>query len=284
MNCPELSEFLSYIASEKGLSPHTIAAYKRDLEGFLSVSNSVKSISQDDITKFLAKRKSKDVSSSSLARNLVAIKVFFRYLKRENVIDQDPTCLMGAPKLWQLIPDVLNLEEVTRLLDAPQPDSRLGARDKAILEVLYATGIRVSELCGLDITDVGEDAIRVLGKGSKERVVPIGQLALGAIDHYLSTYRNDGAKPLFLTQQNKRLDRHNVWRRIKHYGLKVGITKTISPHTLRHSFATHLLENGADLRIIQDMLGHASVATTDRYTHISEERKHQAFNIFHPRP
>jgi integrase/recombinase XerD len=170
------------------------------------------------------------------------------------------------------------------LLAQPDPETALGARDKAILEVLYASGLRVSELCGLNIQDVGEEAVRVKGKGSKERIVPIAPSALQSVDHYLGKFREDEEKALFIGPHGKRIDRTVVWARVKFYAKKAAISKEISPHTLRHSFATHLLENGADLRVIQEMLGHSSISTTDRYTHISRKHLHEAFEKFHPRP
>ncbi|HPE84977.1 MAG: site-specific tyrosine recombinase XerD [Chlamydiia bacterium] len=285
MSSDALSDFISYIASEKGLSPNTVLAYKTDLEAFLLRSKKpLPDCSEEDVVDFLWDKRKSQSSSASVARALVALKVFFRFLKREDYIKRDITHLMATPKIWQLIPEVLTMNEVNALLEAPDQNSKLGARDHAILETLYATGIRVSEICGLNIEDVGHEAIRVLGKGNKERLVPIGKPALKAIDHYLLHYRGDEAKALFLSQKNQRIDRQAIWRRIKFYAKKACIQKPISPHTLRHSFATHLLENGADLRIIQEMLGHASVATTDRYTHISDSRLHSAFDSFHPRP
>lgn len=228
--------------------------------------------------------KERGYASSSLCRTLVAIKVFFRFLKREGIISLDPTLHLDSPKFWQLIPEVLTIEEASRLLAQPYPRTSTGARDKAILETLYASGLRVSELCGLNIQDVGDDAVRVKGKGSKERIVPIAPSALSAIDHYLGKFREDKEGALFIGTKGKRVDRVAVWSRVKFYAKKAGITKKISPHTLRHSFATHLLENGADLRVIQEMLGHASISTTDRYTHISHKHLHDAFEKFHPRP
>ena len=279
-----LHDFISYIASEKGLAPNTVISYKADIRAFLQHTNKpLEQCSEEDIASFLGAKRKAQSSSASVARALVAIKVFFRFLKREDYIKTDITQLLSTPKLWQLIPEVLTLDEVNQLLAAPDRSSKIGARDHAILETLYATGIRVSEICGLNIADVGKDAIRVLGKGSKERLVPIGQPALNAIDHYLLHHREDDNKALFLSSKSQRIDRQAIWRRIKFYAAHAGIGKPISPHTLRHSFATHLLENGADLRIIQEMLGHASVATTDRYTHISKDRLHSAFDTFHPR-
>lgn len=287
-----LDDFLSYISSEKGLSLNTIDAYGRDLRSFLAHIEtqglqSLSAVEEAHIISFLATLQKKMQASSTLCRTLVAIKVFFRFLRREGDLDRDVTFHLDSPKLWQLIPEVLTITEVETLLQGPNPDSSIGARDKAILEVLYATGIRVSELCNLNLQDVDEDHVRVMGKGNKERLVPIAKMAIDAIDHYLIHHRKEEKEknpPLFVTKGGKRIDRMTIWTRVKFYGKKEGIDKNISPHTLRHSFATHLLENGADLRVIQEMLGHADIATTDRYTHLSQKHMHDAFTNFHPRP
>lgn len=287
----ELADFLSFLASEKGLSKNTQEAYGRDLQRLIAhhdAATAWKGITEEDIVHHLSTLKDQGLASSSICRALVAIKVFFRFLKREGYIDKDPLALIETPKLWQLIPEVLTPQEVERLLLAPDINEPTGARDRAILEVLYATGIRVSELCRLDIHDVADEHLRAFGKGSKERLIPIGRKAIAAVDHYLLHHRDaiaaEHAKPLFVTRTGERIDRISVWRMIKKYGENAHITKEISPHTLRHSFATHLLDNGADLRIIQEMLGHANIATTDRYTHISQKRLHEAFAAHHPRP
>jgi len=284
----ELQDFLNFIGSEKGLSVHTIEAYERDLRLFFS-SIKAKKISQverSDIISFMEKMKKKGYASSSLYRSLMALKVFFRFLKREGWIDVDPTFLIESPKLWQLIPEVMTEKEVAALLTQPEEDSEIGARDRAILELLYATGIRVSELCSLNVHDVDDQTVCVKGKGGKERVVPVAKVAIEALDRYLS-YRNEVKKlkdqPLFVTKKGKRIGRTQVWSRIKRYGMSAGIEKVISPHTLRHCFATHLLDHGADLRVIQELLGHADIGTTDRYTHLSNKHLYQAFDAFHPR-
>jgi len=288
-----LADFLSYIASEKGLSTNTVAAYRRDLEMFFELlkgrsKQALEEVSEGDVIAFLAQLKSERYASSSVCRSLVAVKVFFRFLKREKLIATDPTANLDSPKLWQLIPEVLTYEEVDALLKSPDPTDPMGARDRAVFEVIYASGLRVSEVCGLNLFDISENTVRVKGKGGKERIVPIAQAAIDAVDHYLIHFRDAQPEqkeaPLFVTSKGKRIDRTLVWQRIKFYGKKAGIGKPLSPHTLRHSFATHLLENGADLRVIQEMLGHASVATTDRYTHISQHHLSQAFSNFHPRP
>lgn len=288
-----LADFLSYIASEKGLSTNTVAAYRRDLEMFFDLlkgngKKELAEVAESDVIAFLALLKSQQYASSSVCRSLVAVKVFFRFFKREKAIAVDPTANLDSPKLWQLIPEVLTYKEVDALLKCPDPSDPMGARDRAIFEVMYASGLRVSEVCGLNLFDISENTVRVKGKGGKERIIPIAQAAIDAVDHYLIHFRrappDQKDVPLFVSSQGKRIDRTLVWQRIKLYGKKAAIGKPLSPHTLRHSFATHLLENGADLRVIQEMLGHASVATTDRYTHISQQHLTQAFSNFHPRP
>ncbi len=282
-------DFLYFIASEKGLSSHTVAAYRRDIHLFLQFlqSKALQEIAQEDLVNFLLFLKQKNYQDSSIARTLMALRAFFRFLKNEGKIPHNPAFYLEHPKLWQLVPELLTLSEVEALLKSPNKEDPLGARDRAILEVLYACGLRVSELCQLNLFHVDEAFVRVRGKGGKERVVPIGKAAIAAIDHYLSQFRQskeeDRNTPLFITEKGKRIDRTLVWKRIKYYAKQAGILKNISPHTLRHAFATHLLENGADLRIIQEMLGHASIATTDRYTHISQKHLKQAFEAFHPR-
>jgi integrase/recombinase XerD len=238
------------------------------------------------IVNYLALKQKQKYASTSICRALIAIKVLFRFLKREGIVSTNILLLMETPKLWQLIPDVLSLEEMNALLRLPDTQTQQGARDRAILEVLYACGLRVSELCQLKIYDVDDEFVRVLGKGRKERIVPIGKQAIAAIDRYLS-FREDGdnkrQERLFVTRKGKPLDRIKVWKLVKFYAKKASLQKTISPHTFRHTFATHLLDRGADLRIIQDMLGHANITSTDRYTHVSQTRLQQAFRDFHPR-
>ena len=278
-----INDFLSYIGAEKGLSINTIEAYGKDIRRFCASAK--KTVSEEAIVSHLALLKEKGFASSSIYRSLMALRVFFRFLRREGYIEKDPTELLDSPKMWQLIPEVLSGEEVEALLMAPGNEDEEGMRDKAILETLYATGIRASELCSLNIHDVGENTIRVIGKGGKERIVPIGEEAISAIDSYLAKWRNEKGerRPLFLSKRGKRLNRTTLWERVKFYAKQAGIQKEISPHTLRHSFATHLLDHGADLRVIQEMLGHADIGTTDRYTHLSKKRLFEAFDMFHPR-
>jgi integrase/recombinase XerD len=282
-------DFLDYIRSEKGLSSHTIEAYGRDIEvfaDFLSLKD-WSQVTSEHVLAFLKHLNAKSYASSTICRMLVAVKVFFRFLKKEGEISLDLGRYFETPKLWQLIPEVLSMEEIEKLLAQPQSEDALGARDKAILELLYATGMRVSELCSLRILDLSDTFVKVKGKGKKERVIPVGQKASLAIDHYLLHFRGkveEDHAPLFISLRGKKIDRITVWNRVKVYAKSAGIMKSISPHTLRHSFATHLLENGADLRLIQDMLGHEDIGTTDRYTHVTGNRLKAAFQAFHPRP
>lgn len=287
-----IADFLSYIGSEKGLSENTIKAYGKDLEhfsNFLSAKNSdnIKDLTEKDLWEFLEKRKNAGMASSTLCRNVIALKVFFRFLKREGYVIESKALYLESPRLWQLIPEVLTPEEVDLLLACPSGNTSADIRARAILELLYASGLRVSELCTLSLYDVDDKFVRVKGKGGKERLVPVGSKALEAIDLYLSgpreQFQSEQEKHLFLSAKGKPLDRITIWRLIKRLGKKAGITKSISPHTLRHSFATHLLERGADLRVIQDFLGHSNIQTTDRYTHISQKQVRDAFYRCHNR-
>ena len=288
-----LDDFVSYLASEKGLARNTLQAYQNDVFSFYefldgqSIS-SVLQVQKELIVTFLEQLQRRGYASSSLCRTLVSIKVFFRFLKRERYIEKNEADLLDSPRVWQLIPEVLTVEEVDLLLSSVDTSTFIGARDKALFEVIYGSGLRVSEACSLHIHDIGDESIRVKGKGGKERVVPIAKSILQTIDFYLVHFRNgvqsEDTSALFISEQGKRIDRVAVWSRIKHYAKKAAIAKRISPHTLRHSFATHLLENGADLRVIQEMLGHSSIATTDRYTHISQKHLSEAFFSLHPRP
>lgn len=281
-------DFLLYLRTERGLAAHTIEAYGRDLRDFSLFLQHLgqipwEKVELQHVVDFLSEKKSKNYASSSICRALIAIKVFFKFLKREGAISTNRLACLETPKLWQLIPDFLSKEEMERLLSLPSTLDKQGARDRAILETLYSCGLRVSELCSLRIEDVDEEAIRVQGKGGKERIVPIGAEALKSIDSYLA-FREGAEEALFLASSGRPIDRQTVWKLVKYYAARAGIGKRISPHTFRHSYATHLLENGADLRIIQELLGHADIASTDRYTRVSSAHLHRAFADFHPRP
>ncbi|MBM3208285.1 MAG: site-specific tyrosine recombinase XerD [Chlamydiae bacterium] len=289
-----LDDFLMYVSSEKGLAKNTLEAYSRDVSSFCAYLQArgvidLNLIKQEDFYFFLDDLRKKNYASSTLSRLLISIKIFFRFLKKEGWLAVDPSLYLDSPKVWQLIPEVLTKKEVDDLLATMDTTTYTGSRDSAIFKVVYASGLRVSEVCSLNIQDVTESSIRVKGKGGKERIVPVAKKAVDAIDQYVVTFRDPlfqdiDSPALFLTEKGSRVDRILVWNRIKLYAKKAQIQKRISPHTLRHSFATHLLENGADLRVIQEMLGHASIATTDRYTHISHKHLHEAFAAFHPKP
>lgn len=288
----DVEDFATYLISEKGLSHHTLEAYRHDVEAFLMFlqrgsPREWREVQQQDLIDFLSVKKNQEYAPASVSRAFIAIKVFFRFLKRERIIEQNFTLLLETPKIWQLIPDVLSLEEMECLLSKPDRSTQKGARDLAILELLYASGLRVSELCGLNIADLDEDSIRIRGKGGKERIVPIGRKASQAIDHYLNfreTQASDRQDALLVGRGMKRITRVTVWKLVKRYAKEAGIKKIIFPHTFRHSFATHLLDNGADLRVIQELLGHSSISSTDRYTHVSCNHLQVAFHNFHMRP
>jgi integrase/recombinase XerD len=280
-----VQDFLDYLRSERGLSAHTLEAYGRDVRLFIQVAHG-DAPTVDTVYAFLGLLKEKQYAPSSIARMLVSIKVFCRFLKREGLLAWDLNAIFETPKVWQLIPEVLSISEIDLLLKQPDPSRAEGARDLAILELLYATGMRVSELCTLTLNDLSDAHVKVEGKGKKERLIPIGQRALDAIDHYLLHFRGNVSERnafLFLSKRGTAIRRQTIWMRIRLYAKAAGISKEISPHTLRHSFATHLLENGADLRIIQELLGHEDIGTTDRYTHIANSHVHAAFKAFHPR-
>ncbi len=286
-----LADFLDHLRSEKGLSLNTLESYGRDVLAFTSFlegegKQTFSETTGESIYAFLYQLKAKEYASSSISRMLISIKVLFRFLKKEGLISQDIAKHFETPKIWQLIPESLSQEEMVELLSRPKSEDAAGSRDKAILELLYATGMRVSELCALKISDLSDNFVKVMGKGRKERLIPVGKAALAAIDHYLLHYRGkaESGEPLFLSRNGRPISRIWVWSRIKAYAEAAGIRKSVSPHTLRHSFATHLLENGADLRLIQELLGHEDISTTDRYTHVAGSRLKNAFKAFHPRP
>lgn len=289
-----LDQFLNYIKIEKGLSANTIFAYSHDLIYFFEFLKkhdiSVLQADQNTLISFISEE-SKRLSSKSMARYLVSIRMFYRFLISEGTIEQNPTSLMSIPKLHQSLPDVLTKNEVGILLKQPFMHTVLGKRDIAILELLYATGLRVTELISLKINNMNMEAgyIRTIGKGSKERIIPMGSKSIDSIKLYLhsarpSLLKNQKFSNLFLNGMGKPLTRQGVWKIIKNYALKAGINKTVTPHTLRHSFATHLLEGGADLRSVQIMLGHSDISTTQIYTHVARERLKMIHEKYHPRP
>ncbi len=293
----ELKHFTGWLAVERGLSANSVAAYHSDLMHFIEFLQkhgieSWSKVSRDGILDYLGECRSGGMETTTLARRLVTIKIFFRYLFQERLLSENVTEVMDSPKLWQLLPDLLSSAEVERMLNvwAVNAKDLLTIRNRAILEVMYACGLRVSETSGLDLDSIKTDdrVVRVLGKGSKERIVPIGTPALQAVHRYLekarpALVRSADENALFLSDHGKRLDRERIWGIVKETARLAGITKNIHPHTFRHSFASHLLENGADLRVIQEMLGHASISTTQIYTHVDQRHLLEVHKKFFPR-
>jgi integrase/recombinase XerD len=290
-----LDQFLHYLIVEKGLSKNTIEAYSHGLNRFLNYlrgkgTEEVREISKLDIREFLLFLKRKGLSSKTLARNLVSIRVFLRFLTEESILSANPAEEIESPKTAKTLPEILSLEEVETLLEQPDPQIPQGMRDRAMLEMLYATGMRVSELTRLQVNHVHLDAgyVLVYGKGSKERIVPIGNEAIKWARRYMGETRERLLKKrespfLFVNRSGKPMSRQYFWKSIKAYGRRAGIRKRITPHLLRHSFASHLLERGADLRSVQLMLGHADISTTQIYTHVTGERLKKIHQRYHPR-
>jgi integrase/recombinase XerD len=291
---PLSEQFARYLAADRGLSPASIDAYTRDLDQFLKwlgdQGERLDSTTPQRIQDYIFRLSALGLAPSSIARKLTAIKVFFRFLIIEGLIEHDPAESLEMPKLKRSLPQALSVEEVTRLLEAPDQKDYRGVRDRAILEVLYGAGLRCSELLNLKSSDLFLDQgfIRVLGKGRKERLVPLGEPAQRSVRYYQILARprflKGRASPyLILNLRGQPLSRMGLWKILKGYVEKSGIGKRVTPHTLRHSFATHLLEGGADLRAIQEMLGHADISTTQVYTHLDREYLKEVYRTFHPR-
>lgn len=290
-----LQVFEDALALEQGASPRTIEAYRRDVVRCAAYLQEQGITTAHDITPaalraFVYHLKDLGLAGSSIRRNISALRTWFRVLLAEGLVHADPTERLDSPQRWRTLPEVLSVDDVTRLLAAPQLDERLAFRDRAMLELAYGAGLRVSEWIGLAVKDVllEDGLVRVFGKGSKERLVPIGRSAIGAVAVYTRELRpvlerGAGKGILFLNGQGKPLTRMGAWKILRKYVEQAGIEKRVSPHTLRHSFATHLLEGGADLRAVQEMLGHADIATTQIYTHVDREYLRSVHKQFHPR-
>lgn len=287
-------EFLNCLRVEKGLSDNTIQAYRRDIQKFAAFATGrgleTEDVTRSDVVDFLASLYRRGLDSRSVARHLVTIRNFFRFALMEAYIADDPAATIESPRFRQTLPEFLSLEEVDRLLQQPDTTNVVGLRDRALIELMYSAGLRVSELCGLRVDDLQMDAgcLRCIGKGNKERLVPVGKQALAVIRKYLRTARpkllRDNSSPyLFLNQRGTKLDRITFWKLLGAYGRKAALRKPLTPHMLRHSFATHLLDRGADLRSVQMMLGHSDISTTQIYTHVIEERLKQVYKAHHPR-
>ena len=291
---PLIKRFLDYLFVECGLAGHTIVAYQRDLCRFWETVEALgldaEEIDIDVVQHHLMTLREAGLGVASIARHLAAIKMLLRHLYAERLVRRDVALLIEAPKKWHTLPDTLHYEDVKALLNAPDQSEALYQRDKAVLELLYATGMRVSELVELTLDQVNFDVgyVRVLGKGRKERIVPMGSVAIRTLSDYLSELRPQlvsrrSAEALFLSRTGRPMDRSAVWRVVRKHARFAGISKRVSPHTLRHCFATHLLEGGADLRVVQELLGHSDVATTQIYTHVDASRLKSVHRKYHPR-
>ncbi len=292
-------EYTQYLVMERGLSDHTVEAYLRDLdafEHFLQAELGQKDTdtpieSKEAVLKYFWHVARSGKSKGTQSRYLASLKSYYRFLFREKRIDKDPTSIMEAPKREKKLPDVLTPDETDRLLQAPDLRKPLGFRDRTMLEVLYGAGLRITELLTLKPEDVNLELgfLRVLGKGGKERIVPLGEEALEYLKEYIAVVRTSlnkkdrGSRILFLNRSGEPMSRQGFFKILRGYGLKAGLDKHLSPHTLRHSFATHLLENGADLRSVQEMLGHADISTTEIYTHVSIRHMKKVYDKAHPR-
>ncbi len=290
-----LSKYLSHLSIEKGLSNNSLLSYENDLNRYLKFLQtqkveSLEKIKPEHISRLIWQLRQKNLKANSISRNLSAIRGFHKFLVKQDFSTADPTLVLESPKIGRKLPLVLSYPEVNKILEQPEVLTFLGLRDKAILEVMYACGLRISELIGLSVNDIflKDGFIRVFGKGSKERVVPIGSEAVHWLKRYLVKSRPNLAKQfsqniLFLNNRGKKLSRMGVWKILKFYVNKAGIKKRVYPHTLRHCFATHLLEGGADLKAVQEMLGHADISTTEIYTHLDTSYLKQVHKEAHPR-
>jgi integrase/recombinase XerD len=292
-----ITSFVTHVRVEKGLSANTVSAYRRDLVKFEAFAKkrqlTLEAVSRDDLVDFLAGLYREKLDSRTVARQLVTLRNFFRYAQVQDLITTDPSANLESPKLRRSLPGYLRLEEVERLLAQPDANTTLGLRDRAMLEVLYSTGLRVSELVGLRVGDLDSKSgcVRCVGKGDKERIVPVGRKALATVEKYLQAGRPEmlrqakalNSTALFVNNRGVALSRVGVWKILSAYGRRAGLRVALTPHMLRHSFATHLLEHGADLRSVQLMLGHADISTTQIYTHVVEERLKQIYKAHHPR-
>jgi len=289
-----IARFLRHLQVERGLSGNTVIAYSLDLHKFAAFCAAKKvelhAADRDAVLDFLSGLYRQKLSSRSVARHLATLRVFFRFAVTEGLIDEEPTLNLEAPRVWKSLPVFLSLTQVEKLLSMPDTSTPLGARDSAMLEVLYSTGLRVSELVGLRMSemDLAMGCVRCVGKGNKERLVPLGRAAVTALRRYLAgsrplLLRNRVSPLVFLNHHGAKMTRVGFWKVLKAYGRRAGLPAKLSPHKLRHSFATHLLERGADLRSVQAMLGHADISTTQIYTHVTQERLRQIYRAHHPR-
>jgi integrase/recombinase XerD len=292
---PAITSFLTHVRVEKGLSANTVAAYRRDLLKFEAFAKrrklSLEDVRRDDLVDFLSSLYHQKLESRTVARHLVTLRNFFRFAQVKEMITEDPSLNLESPKIRRSLPGYLRLQEVEKILAQPDEKTPIGLRDRTMLEVLYSSGLRVSELIGLRVMDLDRSAgcLRCIGKGDKERIVPIGKKATALVERYLRDARpkllgtGTNSPALFLNRRGGSFSRVGVWKILSAYGRQAGLRVALTPHMLRHSFATHLLERGADLRSVQLMLGHSDISTTQIYTHVVEERLKQIYKAHHPR-
>jgi len=291
----DIDAFLRYLVADAGLADNTVTAYRRDLRDYSSFlrgagHDSFRTAARQQVIDYLGHLRKLGLQRSTVARKLTAVRQLYKFLLRDGLTDTDPTANVDGPRLTKRLPDVLSEEQCMRLLQAPDTGTPEGLRDAAMITLLYATGLRVSELVGLDIhaLNIEEELVRVRGKGGKERLVPVAPAALQLVQQYLTTARaqfdrHADTTAVFLTRLGRPFTRVGFWKMLKQHAAAAGLPKTLSPHTLRHSFATHLLHGGADLRAIQEMLGHSSLSVTEVYTHVSDLHKKQIYDESHPR-
>lgn len=292
-----LEEYIIYLKIERGLSANTVTSYKRDIEKYLTFLMEKKITQLDEVSRFeildfLQILRQSGAADNSIIRMVSSLRKFHQYLKRESIVSDDPMQLIDTPKKASTLPKAISPQAVEQLLEAPDTTTPLGVRDRTILELMYATGLRISELVNLKLSDMHLTMgfIQTMGKGEKERIIPLGEVASQWLDHYLDGARvylqdqsAETSEYVFLNSRGKGLSRQGIWKKVKQLALEAGIDQNVTPHTLRHSFATHLLENGADLRMVQELLGHADISTTQIYTHITKTRLKQVYSDYHPR-
>lgn len=292
-----LAEYIIYLKIERGLSANTVTSYKRDIEKYLTFLTEKKITQLDEVSRFeildfLQTLRQAGAADNSIIRMVSSLRKFHQYLKRESIVSDDPMQLIDTPKKASTLPKAISPQAIEQLLEAPDTTTPLGVRDRTILELMYATGLRISELVNLKLSDMHLTMgfIQTMGKGEKERIIPLGEIASQWLDHYLEGARvylqdqsAETSEYVFLNSRGKGLSRQGVWKKVKQLALEAGIDQNVTPHTLRHSFATHLLENGADLRMVQELLGHADISTTQIYTHITKTRLKQVYSDYHPR-
>lgn len=292
-----LAEYIIYLKIERGLSANTVTSYKRDIEKYLTFLTEKKITQLDEVSRFeildfLQTLRQAGAADNSIIRMVSSLRKFHQYLKRESTVADDPMQLIDTPKKASTLPKAISPQAIEQLLEAPDTTTPLGVRDRTILELMYATGLRISELVNLKLSDMHLTMgfIQTMGKGEKERIIPLGEIASQWLDHYLDGARvylqdqsAETSEYVFLNSRGKGLSRQGVWKKVKQLALEAGIDQNVTPHTLRHSFATHLLENGADLRMVQELLGHADISTTQIYTHITKTRLKQVYSDYHPR-